>query len=73
MTDSRGAVLAWDGDADHHEPDVVALADEVIRTGRQQVLSHNSIQCDRGDCEVRGIVVEPLEIDGLDRRHARRR
>ena len=64
MTDSRGAVLAWDGDADHHEPDVVALADEVIRTGRQQVLSHNSIQCDRVDCEIRGIVVQPLEIEG---------
>ena len=64
MTDSRGAVLAWDGDADHHEPDVVALADEVIRTGRQQVLSHNSIQCDRADCEIRGIVVQPLEIEG---------
>ena len=64
MTDSRGAVLAWDGEADHHEPDVVALADEVIRTGRQQVLSHNSIQCDRVDCEIRGIVVQPLEIEG---------
>ena len=66
MTDSRGAVLAWDGDADHHEPDVVELADEVVRTGRQQVLSHASIQCDRSgaDCEVRGIVVVPLETDG---------
>jgi two-component system, LytTR family, sensor kinase len=66
MTDGRGQVLAWDGDADHHEPDVVALADEVIRTGRQQVLSHASIQCDRSgaDCEVRGIVVVPLETDG---------
>ncbi|HEX8495877.1 MAG TPA: histidine kinase, partial [Actinomycetales bacterium] len=66
MTDARGQVLAWDGDADHHEPDVVALADEVIRTGRQQVLSHASIQCDRSgaDCEVRGIVVVPLETDG---------
>jgi two-component system, LytTR family, sensor kinase len=61
MTDGRGALLAWDGDADHHEPDVAALADEVIRTGRQQVLSHNSIQCDRADCEVRGIVVVPLQ------------
>src|SRR6185436_17363509 len=44
----------------------VALADEVVRTGRQQVLSHASIQCDRSgaDCEVRGIVVVPLETDG---------
>jgi two-component system, LytTR family, sensor kinase len=64
MTDARGHVLAWDGDEDHHEPDVVALADEAIRTGRQQVLSHNSIQCDRVDCEVRGIVVQPLESEG---------
>ncbi len=66
MTDSRGHILAWDGEADHHEPDVAALADEVVRTGRQQVLSHASIRCDRAgaDCEVRGIVVQPLEIDG---------
>jgi two-component system LytT family sensor kinase len=66
MTDGRGQVLAWDGEADHHEPDVVELADEVIRTGRQQVLSHASIQCDRSgaDCEVKGIVVVPLETDG---------
>ena len=63
MTDARGHVLAWDGDEDHHEPDVVALADEAIRTGRQQVLSHNSIQCDRVDCEVSGIVVQPLESE----------
>ena len=28
------------------------------------MLSHNNIQCDRADCEVRGIVVVPLEIEG---------
>jgi two-component system LytT family sensor kinase len=64
MTDSKGQILAWDGEADHHGPDVVALADEVARTGRQQVLSHASIKCGRADCEVRGIVVVPLETDG---------
>ena len=66
MTDRGGHILAWDGDADHHEPDVAALADEVVRTGRQQVLSHASIRCDRSgaDCEIKGIVVQPLEIEG---------
>jgi two-component system, LytTR family, sensor kinase len=64
MTDNRGETLAWDGDADQHEPDVRALADQVISTGRQQVLSHTAIVCDHPDCVVRGIVVVPLETDG---------
>jgi two-component system, LytTR family, sensor kinase len=64
MTDNRGQTLAWDGDADQHEPDVRSLADQVISTGRQQVLSHTAITCDRQDCVVRGIVVVPLETDG---------
>ncbi|MFC5996181.1 sensor histidine kinase [Pseudonocardia hispaniensis] len=64
MTDVRGEPLAWDGSADQHKPDVVALADQVIATGRQQVASHTSISCDHPHCEVRGIVVVPLETDG---------
>ena len=64
MTDNRGNTLAWDGAADQHEPDVRSLADQVISTGRQQMLSHSSIVCERGDCPVRGIVVVPLESDG---------
>ncbi|AEA22427.1 sensor histidine kinase [Pseudonocardia benzenivorans] len=64
MTDAKGDTLAWDGDADQHEPDVVELADQVISTGRQQVASHTSISCDHPSCEVRGIVVVPLETDG---------
>ncbi|GAY08432.1 sensor histidine kinase [Pseudonocardia sp. N23] len=64
MTDAKGTTLAWDGDADQHEPDVVTLADQVISTGRQQVASHTSISCDHPGCEVRGIVVVPLETDG---------
>jgi two-component system, LytTR family, sensor kinase len=64
MTDNGGQTLAWDGDADQHEPDVRSLADQVISTGRQQVLSHTAIICDHPDCVVRGIVVVPLETDG---------
>jgi two-component system, LytTR family, sensor kinase len=64
MTDNRGATLAWDGSSDQHEPDVRSLADQVISTGRQQVMSHSAISCDRSDCVVRGIVVVPLETDG---------
>jgi two-component system LytT family sensor kinase len=64
MTDAKGDTLAWDGESDQHEPDVVALADQVISTGRQQVASHTSISCDHPSCEVRGIVVVPLETDG---------
>jgi two-component system LytT family sensor kinase len=64
MTDNRGETLGWDGDADQHIPDVRSLAEQVISTGRQQVLSHTSIVCDHPDCVVRGIVVVPLETDG---------
>jgi two-component system, LytTR family, sensor kinase len=64
MTDARGEVLAWDGEADQHKPDVVALADQVITTGRQQVLSHGSIACNYPNCDIRGIVAVPLESDG---------
>ena len=42
MTDNRGNTLAWDGDADQHEPDVRSLAEQVISTGRQQMLSHSA-------------------------------
>lgn len=64
MTDNRGETLAWDGEADQHEPDTRSLAEQVISTGRQQVMSHSSIICERSDCPVRGIVVVPLESDG---------
>jgi two-component system LytT family sensor kinase len=63
MTD-REHTLAWDGDADQHEPDVRSLARDVRETGRQQVMSHSSIVCDRPDCVVNGIVVVPLETNG---------
>jgi two-component system LytT family sensor kinase len=64
MTDNRGTTLAWDGEADQHEPDVRSLADQVISTGRQQVLSHTALSCEHPNCVVRGIVVVPLETDG---------
>ncbi len=64
MTDKSGEMLAWDGEADQHEPDVRSLADLVISTGRQQVLSHTTIRCDHPNCDVRGIFVVPLESDG---------
>jgi two-component system LytT family sensor kinase len=64
MTDKTGNSLAWDGEADQHKPDVQSLADMVISTGRQQVLSHGNLRCDHPNCEVRGIFVVPLESDG---------
>jgi two-component system LytT family sensor kinase len=63
MTDSVADVLAWDGDSDHHQPDVMELANAAISTGRQQVASHRAVACDR-DCPVKGIVVSPLECEG---------
>ena len=64
MTDNRGT--RWPGTATptSTNPTSAQLADAVISTGRQQVLSHTAIVCDRPDCVVRGIVVVPLETDG---------
>jgi two-component system LytT family sensor kinase len=64
MTDAEGQVLAWDGESDHHIPDVSELAAQVVSTGRQQVASHNAMDCGRNDCPARGLVVSPLEIEG---------
>lgn len=64
MTDARAEVLGWDGEADQHQPDVRSMAEDVIATGRQQVQSHSQLFCDHPDCEVKGIVVVPLESEG---------
>ncbi|MGQ0572629.1 MAG: sensor histidine kinase [Pseudonocardia sp.] len=64
ITDSKAETLGWDGEADQHQPDVRAMAEDVIATGRQQVQSHSSLFCDHPDCEVKGIVVVPLESEG---------
>lgn len=64
MTDDKAEMLGWDGEADQHQPDVRAMAEDAITTGRQQVQSHSTLRCDHPDCEVKGIVVVPLEIEG---------
>ncbi|ANY09964.1 histidine kinase [Pseudonocardia sp. HH130630-07] len=64
MTDARGTVLGWDGTADQHQQDVQTLADRVVSTGRMELMSHTSIKCNQPGCEVRGIVVVPLESEG---------
>jgi len=64
ITDAKADTLGWDGEFDQHEPDVRSLAEDVIATGRQQVTSHSQLSCDHPDCEVKGIVVVPLESEG---------
>ncbi|WP_342666225.1 sensor histidine kinase [Pseudonocardia spinosispora] len=64
MTDDKAQTLAWDGDGDHHTMDVVEMAKEVISTGRQKTESHSKMKCGRPDCNIRGIVVVPLETEG---------
>jgi two-component system LytT family sensor kinase len=64
MTDANAQPLAWDGESDHHQQDVTVLAEQAITTGRQQVISHKAIACQRPDCLVKGIVVSPVESEG---------
>jgi two-component system, LytTR family, sensor kinase len=63
MTDAHAELLAWDGESDHHAPDVSELARKALATGRLQVASHSEIDCGRSDCAARGLVVSPLEIE----------
>ncbi len=64
MTDANAQTLAWDGESDHHQQDVTVLAEQAITSGRQQVISHKAIACQRPDCLVKGIVVSPVESEG---------
>ncbi|MBA2323174.1 MAG: histidine kinase [Pseudonocardiales bacterium] len=64
MTDADAKVLSWDGESDHHAEEVSELARTALDTGRLQVASHTQIDCGRGDCPARGLVVSPLEIEG---------
>ena len=64
LTNDQIAMLAWDGEANHHTGVVAEASCEVAKTGRQQVLHQREMDCGRMECQVRAVIVSPLEVDG---------
>jgi two-component system, LytTR family, sensor kinase len=58
------AELALDGQGAHHADQLLAAAQQCIRSGRTGVLTERDLPCDRLDCPVRGAVMVPLTADG---------
>jgi two-component system, LytTR family, sensor kinase len=70
VTDDHNTMLAWnckpedEPDAEHHTPWVSEATHGVLSTGRQQVYDQHAMQCGRGNCPIRSVIVSPLEVDG---------
>lgn len=62
LTDDA-AVLAWDGDADHHRSQAAALARRTVETGRSTLAGAADLTCSQGSCPVRHAIVSPLVVD----------
>jgi two-component system LytT family sensor kinase len=60
----RSAVLAWDGDGDHHRDDVLAVARNVLDRGRPTIVGPDRLRCGAADCPVRAGIVVPIEAEG---------
>ena len=58
--------LALDGQGAHHADQLLAAAQQCIRSGRTGVLTERDLPCDRLDCPVRGAVMVPLTADGTN-------
>ncbi|MBV9012013.1 MAG: histidine kinase [Pseudonocardiales bacterium] len=70
LTNDKADMLAWDSkaeqdaDAKHHSNWVVGAVHAVLETGRQQIRHQRDMDCGRGNCPVRSVVVSPLQVDG---------
>jgi two-component system LytT family sensor kinase len=62
VTDTESS-LAWDGEGEHHEPQVRALAAATVERGRTQSFGRSDLPCDVAGCPVRTAVVSPLVVD----------
>lgn len=60
VCDADGAVLAWEGHGVHHKKSFTKFAQEVVDTGRQQLIRHDEVDCGREDCRVWALVAQPI-------------
>lgn len=60
ICDADGSVLAWEGAGDNHRAGFPPVAQDIIRAGRQRLIRHDEIDCGRDDCQIWGIVAQPI-------------
>ncbi|RZS37460.1 two-component system LytT family sensor kinase [Herbihabitans rhizosphaerae] len=65
ITDSSGALLSWDGVANHHYRDLAPAIDVAISKRHREHVKHEKLPCSRrGNCPMRTAVIVPLIIEG---------
>ena len=58
----RSAILAFDGQGEHHGDQLRAAAERAMTNRRSTVLGPGDLPCDLVDCPIRGAVVAPLAV-----------
>jgi two-component system LytT family sensor kinase len=68
MTDERGALLSWDGDANEHYVDLQDAIVKAISGERKEFVEHDELECnDKGTCKMRQAVIVPLIVESRTR------
>jgi two-component system, LytTR family, sensor kinase len=68
MTDERGALLSWDGDANEHYVDLQDAIVKAISGERREFVEHDEIECsDKSQCKMRQAVIVPLIVESRTR------
>jgi two-component system LytT family sensor kinase len=62
LSDNSGP-LAWDGEGEHHLPQVSALARSAVAQGSTRVADRRELDCAQGSCPIRHAIVSPLVVE----------
>lgn len=60
----RSAVLAWDGDGEHHRDTVLPMARSVLDGESPVIMGPDRLRCGQPECPLRAGIVVPIESDG---------
>jgi two-component system LytT family sensor kinase len=65
LSDANGALLSWDGQANHHYQDLADAIVTSVSRGQREHIQHESLPCSRrGSCPMRTAVIVPLIVEG---------
>ncbi|MFC0546465.1 sensor histidine kinase [Kutzneria chonburiensis] len=68
MTDERGALLSWDGDANEHYVDLQDAIVKAISGERKEFVEHDTLDCpDKGNCKMHQAIIVPLIVESRTR------
>ncbi|MFC0429348.1 sensor histidine kinase [Kutzneria buriramensis] len=68
MTDERGALLSWDGDANEHYVDLQDAIVKAISGERKEFVEHDTLECtDKGNCKMHQAIIVPLIVESRTR------